>query len=183
MKNLFNIGMLVLLTTMFTSCEKIKSIFDVEVKSTLEGMLYIDVEEPVQKSTNAYDFYEEVKVSPLDDEDIAEYEDNIKKIKATKIVATVKDVNKADVVFEKGTKITVKGTKVVSWTLSEPWPLEIGDEITLGDDVTVKLYKAVTEMLTDLETLTVIAEGTCNQKEVYVTLVVGIDVVVTANPL
>ena len=48
MKNLFNIGMLVLLTTMFTSCEKIKSMFDVEVKSTLEGMLYIDVEETVQ---------------------------------------------------------------------------------------------------------------------------------------
>ena len=183
MKNLFNIGMLVLVTTMFTSCQKIKSLFDVELKSTLEGTLLIDVDEPAQKSTNGYDFYEEVTVDPLDDDDIDEYQDNIKKIKATKIVATIKDVNKADVVFEKGTKITVKGTNVVSWTLTEPWPIEIGDEITLSDDDTVKLYKAVTEMLTELQTLTIIAEGTCNQTGVYVTLVVGIDVVVTASPL
>jgi len=184
MKNLFNIGMLVLMTTLFTSCQKIKSLFDVELKSTLEGTLLIDVVEPAQKSTNGYDFYVEELVDPLEDDDIDEYQNNIKKIKATNIVATIKDVNKADVVFEKGTKITVKGsTDVVYWTLAEPWPIEIGDEITLSDDDTLKLYKAVTEMLTDLQTLTIIAEGTCNQTGVYVTLVVGIDVVVTASPL
>jgi hypothetical protein len=183
MRKLLNIGLLILVTTMFTSCEKIKSIFDVEENTTLEGWLYVEVDEPVVKSTNGHEFYHEVTVNPLDDADIDEYQDNIKKIKATNIVATIKDVNKADVVFEKGTKIIVKGSSEVSWILQEPWPIVIGDEITLSDDATVKIYKAVTQMLTDLETLTIIADGECNQTGVYVTLVVGIDVLVTANPL
>jgi len=183
MKKLVNIALLFMLPVLFTSCEKIKGIFDVEVKTTLEGWLVIDVDEPVQKSTNGFDFYEEVPVSPLDDEDIAEYEENIKKIKVTKIVATIEDVNKEGVEFEKGTRITVKGSTEVTWELLEPWTIVVGDEIVLGDDVSVEIYKKVTKMLTDLETLTVIADGTCNQTGVYVTLVVGIDVKVTANPL
>jgi hypothetical protein len=183
MRKLIHIALLFILPALFTSCEKIKGIFDVEEKTTLEGWLMIDVDEPVQKSTNGFDFYEEVDVSPLDDEDIAEYEENIKKIKVTKVIATVKDVNKEGVEFEKGTTITVKGSTEVTWTLLEPWTIVVGDEILLGDDVNVKIYKSVTKMLTDLETLTVIADGTCNQTGVFVTLVVGIDVKVTANPL
>lgn len=183
MKKLFNMGMLILGIALFTSCEKIKSMFDVEENATLYGTLFIDVDEPARKSTNGYDFYQYVTISPLDDEDIAEYKENIKKIKATNIVATIKDVNKEDVVFEKGTMITVKGSSEVTWTLQEPWNIVIGDNILLGDDVNVKIYKAVTQMLTDLETLTIIAEGTCNQTGVYVTLEVGIDVKFTANPL
>jgi hypothetical protein len=183
MRKLFNIGLLVLVAAMFTSCEKIKSIFDVEEETTLEGWMYIEVDEPVMKSVNAHKFYHEITVNPLDDADIDEYQDNIKKIKVTNIIATIKDVNKKDVVFEKGTTIIVKGSSEVKWILEEPWPIVVGDDIVLGDDVTVKMYKAVTEMLTDLETLTIIADGECNQTDVYVTLVVGIDVLVTANPL
>ena len=183
MKKLVNIALLFMLPAMFTSCEKIKGIFDVEIDTNLEGWLMIDVDEPVQKTTNGFDFYEEVPVSPLDDEDIAEYEKNIKKIKVSKVVATIKDVNKEGVVFEKGTKIIVKGSTVVTWELLEPWPIVVEDKIVLGDDVSVEIYKKVTKMLTDLETLTVIADGTCNQTGVFVTLVVGIDVKVTANPL
>ena len=70
MRKLLNIGLLILVTTMFTSCEKIKSIFDVEENTTLEGWLYVEVDEPVVKSTNGYEFYHEVTVNPLDDADI-----------------------------------------------------------------------------------------------------------------
>ncbi|MFN2126785.1 MAG: hypothetical protein ACK2TU_02900 [Anaerolineales bacterium] len=183
MKNKVYLLMLITISVMVSSCEKIKSIFDVEVITTLSGTLLIDVDEPVKKSTESYSFYHSVPVSPLDDEDIAEYQDNIKKINTTKIIATIEDVNKTDVVFEKGTMITVKGSSEVTWTLQEPWPITEGQEIILDDDVNIEIYKTVTNMLTDLETLTIIAQGTCNQTEVYVTLVVGIDVKVTANPL
>jgi len=183
MRKLFNIGVLVLVAAMFTSCEKIKSIFDVEEETTLEGWMYIEVDEPVAKSANGHEFYHKITVNPLDDADIDEYQDNIKKIKVTNIIATIKDVNKANVVFEEGTIITVKGSSMVAWTLEEPWPIVVGDDIVLGDDVSVKIYNKVTDMLTDLETLTIIADGECNQTGVSVTLVVGIDVLVTANPL
>ena len=183
MRKIFNIGLLVLAATMFTSCEKIKDIFDVEEDTMLEGWLNIEVDEAVMKTTNGYEFSEKVLVSPLDDEDIAEYEENIERIKATNVIATIKDVSKDDVVFEAGTKIIVKGTTELTWELKEPWPIVVGDEITLGDDVDLKLYKKITQMLSDFETLTIIAEGECNQTNVYVTLVVGIDVTFTANPL
>jgi hypothetical protein len=92
-------------------------------------------------------------------------------------------VNKQDVVFEKGTKISVKGSVLVEWILDEPWNVTVGDEITLNDQETLKLYNKVTNMLTNLEALTIIAQGTCNQSGVSVTLKVGIDVKYTANPL
>jgi hypothetical protein len=183
MRKLVNIALLFMLPAFFTSCEKVKDIFDVEFKTTLEGWMMIEVDEPIQKSTNGFDFYEEVYVNPLDDEDIAEYEENIERIEVTEVIATVKDVNKEGVEFEKGTMIIVKGSEEVTWTLLEPWPIIVGDEIVLGDDVNVKIYKSVTKMLSDQETLTIIADGTCNQEGVFVTLVVGIDVKVTANPL
>jgi hypothetical protein len=183
MKNQLRIVLLVALSISITSCEKIKSIFDVEFDTTLEGYLFIDVNESLQKSTASYSFYQETFVDPLQDEDIAEYEENIKKIKVTNVIATITDVNKPDVVFLKGTRITVKGSTTVTWTLEDEWPIVVGDEIVLGDDVSVKIYKAVTEMLSDKESLTIIAQGDCNQKEVYVSLKVGIDVEVTASPL
>ena len=39
MKNIGKILMLVVLTTFFTSCESVKSVFDVEVETTLSGNL------------------------------------------------------------------------------------------------------------------------------------------------
>jgi len=184
MKNMVYLVMLISIAAIVSSCEKIKSIFDVELNTTLSGTLLIDVDEPAKKSTESYSFYQSVDVSPLDDEDIAEYEDNIKKIKVTKIIASIEDVNKEDVVFEKGTMITIKGSSdELTWILQEPWTIIEGEEIILNDDVSVEIYKTITKMLTDLETLTIIAQGNCNQTGVYVTLVVGIDVKVTANPL
>ncbi len=183
MRKLVHITLLFLLPAMFNSCQKIKSIFDVEFDTQLSGTLYIDVDDPVQKSTDAYSFHHEVMVSPLDDKEIAEYEENIKQIDVAKIVATITDVNKEDVEFEKGTKITVKGSSEITWTLAESWPIVTGDEIVLGDEASVAVYKSVAQMISDMETLTIIASGTCNQTEVYVTLVVGIDLKVTANPL
>lgn len=183
MRKAIHLAIMVMLTGTFTSCEKIKSWFDVEGESSLSANLYIDVMEPSMKSTSSFDFYEEAFIDPLEDDDIAEYEKNIKRIEATKIAATVTSVNKENVIFEKGTKIAVKGSVYVEWTLTEPWNVTKGDVISLDDEKTLNLYNKVTEMLTNFESLTVIADGTCNQEDVSVVLNVGIDIEYTANPL
>lgn len=183
MKKAIHLAILVILAGTITSCEKIKGWFDVEGESSLSTNLYIDIMESSMKSTNSFDFYEEAFINPLADEDIAEYEENIKKIEATKIAAKVTSVNKENVIFEKGTKIAVKGSVYVEWTLAEPWNVTVGDVISLDDEQTLNLYQKVTGMLTNLETLTIIADGTCNQEGVSVTLEVGIDIKYTANPL
>jgi hypothetical protein len=183
MKNLVNLGLLLIFTLTLSSCQKIKSLFDVEVETTLNGNLYIDVMESAMKTTLSTHFHEEVVVDPLDDDDIAEYDKNITEIKATNVIATVVDVSKEGVVFEKGTFITVKGSQEVTWQIDEPWAIEEDDQLILGDNVSVKIYDKITTMLSNRETLTIIADGYCNQTGVSVTLKVGIDVTVTANPL
>jgi len=187
MKKVTHIVLLVLLAGTITSCEKIKSWFDVEGDSTLSTSLNIDVAEPAMKSTNSIPFHDESPIDPLSDKDIAEYQENIKKIEATNIVATVTSVNGkeegTDVIFYKGTYFAVKGSQEAKWILDEDWNVRVNDEITLKDDIGAVNYNKITEMLTDLEAVTVIADGKCNQSGVYVTLKVGIDIKYTANPL
>ena len=183
MRKAIHVAIFVILAGTINSCEMIRGWFDVEGDTVLAANLLIDVLDPAIKSTTGFDFYEEAYIDPLSDDDIAEYQENLNEIKATNIVATVTSVNKQDVVFEKGTKISVKGSVLVEWILDEPWNVTVGDEITLNDQETLKLYNKVTNMLTNLEALTIIAQGTCNQSGVSVTLKVGIDVKYTANPL
>ena len=187
MKRATHIAILVLLAGTITSCEKIKSWFDVEGDSTLSTNLDIVVSEPAMKSTASIPFHDEAPIDPLSDYDIAEYQENIKKIEATNIVATVTGVSGkkegADVIFYKGTYFAVKGSKEAKWILDEDWNVTVGDEITLKDDVGAVNYSKITEMLTNLEAVTVIADGTCNQSGVFVSLEVGIDIKYTANPL
>lgn len=183
MKKVIHIAMITLLAGTITSCEKIKSWFDVEGDTSFSTNLYIDVMDDAMKSTASTHFYKEAYIDPLDDDDIAEYQENINKIEVTNIVATVTSVSNDNVIFDKGTFIAVKGSDEAKWIIDEPWTVTVGDKITLKDDQTAKFYNKVTNMLTNLESLTVIADGYCNQTGVFVTIEVGIDVKYTANPL
>jgi hypothetical protein len=187
MKRAIPVLMVIFLAGMITSCEKIKSWFDVERDGNLKGTLYIDVEDPAKKSAAWTPFYEQTTIDPLQDKDIAEYEENIKEIKATKVVATVISVTgndpKEDVIFAKGLRIVVKGSTTVTWVLDQEWNVQPGDEINLDDEVSMDIYGKITDMLSNFETLTITVEGSCNQTGVSVALEVGIDVHFTANPL
>jgi hypothetical protein len=67
--------MLGILTVGVASC----SLFDVEIDTTFEGDLQIEVDEPVMKSTTAegYPFEASDQIDVLDDEDVYEYQDKI----------------------------------------------------------------------------------------------------------
>lgn len=187
MKKAIHFAILVMLAGTITSCEKIKSWFDVEGDSTLSTNLNIDVAEPAMKSTASITFHDEALIDPLSDKDIDEYQENIKEIEATNVVATVTSVNGkeegTDVIFYKETYFAVKGSQEAKWILDEDWNVKVNDKITLKDDIGAVNYNKITDMLTDLETVTVIAHGECNQSGVYVVLKVGIDIKYTANPL
>ncbi len=178
MKRVVVVAMVVVWVMGFTSCEN--GLFTREIEDTLEGELLINVDEPSVKSTNAVEFYKEITLSPLDNADIEEYQDNINEIKTTNVVATIDFVNQTDVVFLKGTTITFSGSQQVSWVFENELPVNEGTEITLSD-VGGDVYGAVTEMLSDFESLTISIGGLSTKGGVTVSMVIGIDVVAKAS--
>lgn len=176
------IVLLVTLTAGLSSCEKIKSIFDVEFDTTLSGDIDIDIEESALKSTNSYKFQKWADVDPLDDDDIAEYIDNIKDFAVNGVIAKVIYVDKANVLFKSGTTFHISDNiDKVSWTLGSDWAVEEGQELPLKDGAGV--YEAVANILKKKSAFKIGAEGVCSETNVSITLRIGIDTKVTASPL
>jgi hypothetical protein len=181
MRNLVKISLLIMLTAGLSSCEKIKSIFDVDFDTTLSGNLDIDIQDAL-KSTNSYTFKKTATVNPLDDEDIAEYIDNIKEFAVNEVIVEVLYVSAGNVVFKKGTTFSVfDNNSKVTWTLGSDWDVTEGTQLTLEDVGDV--YKAVVDILDKKGSFSVGAEGESSETGVFVTLKIGIDTKVTANPL
>jgi len=182
MRTLLKVSIMLMLVAGIFSCEKIKSIFDVEIDTTLSGNLDIDIQESAKKSAAGYDFESSATINPLDDEDIAEYTDKIKEFQVNGVEVEVIYVNKGDVVFESGTAFYISDmSNTITWTLSGDWDVMEGTTLSLEDMGDV--YQAVADILDKKETFTVGAVGTCSQTDVYITLKMGIDTKVIANPL
>ncbi|MCK4746192.1 MAG: hypothetical protein KAT15_04115 [Bacteroidales bacterium] len=182
MRNLVKIVVLIMLTAGLSSCEKIRSIFDVEFDTTLSGDLDIDIQEDALKSTNNYEFHSSATVNPLDDEDIEEYIDNIKDFAVNGVVAEVVYVNKGNVVFKQGTSFSIYDSNdKITWTLGGDWEIAEGTKITL-DDIS-GVYEAVADILDKKGTFMVGADGVSSETDVSITIRLSIDTKVTANPL
>ena len=183
MKNLIRVVLLLIMTAGLSSCEKVRSIFDVEFDTTLSGDLEIDIQDmEVLKSAEVYAFQAEVSVDPLDNEDIADYIDNIKEMNVDDVILSVEYVNKQDVVFKSGTYFRVANyANEVTWTLSGDWPIVEGTEITLED--LGGTYDALEKILDTKGVFTVSTEGTCTETNVFIVIRLGIDTKVTASPL
>jgi len=174
--------LMIILAAGLSSCEDIKSIFDVEFESALSGKLYVDVQESAKKSTEAYGFSASATIDPLADPDIEEYIDNIREIDVDGIIAEVESVNKDNVVFKAGTYFTISdATSTVTWTLASDWPIEVGTQLTL--DNTGGVYDAVDEILERKEVFDIAIAGECTETGVSVVISLGINSTVIANPL
>jgi hypothetical protein len=182
MKNLLKLTTIIMLAAGLSSCEKIKSLFDVEFESELSGNLLVNVAELQKKSTDAYSFSASATIDPLSDEDIEEYVDNIKEIDVDGIIAEVTSVNKDNVVFKAGTFFTIKDDmNVVTWTLSSDWPIVVGTTLALEDLGGV--YDAVSEILDRKEVFEIGVEGECSETGVSIVISLGINSTITATPL
>lgn len=189
MRNLGKVILLVMLTAGLSSCEKIKSIFDVEIETTLSGDLDIDIQESAMKSTNSYKFKSSDLIIPTDVEEIDEYSGNIKDFAVDGVLAEVLSVEKDNqeiesVVFEKETFFYIKDNlDSAVWAMGSDWEIVEGTVFKLED--LGKIYNVVEDILNrNIEgQFTVGVDGVCSETGVFITIWLGIETTVTANPL
>lgn len=182
MKKILTIVLLITLAGGLSSCEKVKGWFEVEFDTTLNADLDIEIDESAKKSTNDHEFHTSTSLSILDDDEIAEYEANIREIEVTGIVAEVKEVNKASVIFRTGTVFTVEGdNKTASWTMGNDWIIIEGTQLTLED--TGESYDLVKKILDTHGVFEVKADGFCSETGVTVVIQFSIHTTITASPL
>jgi hypothetical protein len=186
MKNSGIVALVILLSASFTSCQKIKGIFDVDVETTMSGALDIDIPESASKATGYYEFESSAVIDPTDNPDVADNADRIEEITADGIIATVTYVSVGgqstdDLALLKGTTFSIENsTTGVSWTLQNEWPIQKGTELALED--VQGIYGEVTNILTTLEPFEVTCKGAASLKGISITIEIDINSTVTGNP-
>lgn len=180
MKSLGKVFLMAILALGLASC----SLFDVEIDTTFEGQLDIEVQEPVTKSTNAdeFPFNESTVINVLDDEDVYEYQDKIDDFIVSGVTVEVTWVNQEGVEFLPGTKFTItNGSRTAEWKLETSMPVEDGVKVDLKD--LGNIYQTVNLILGDMKPITISASGNCNKAPVSAILLLGMKTKVVANPL
>jgi hypothetical protein len=181
MKSLVRLFMLGILAVGVASC----SLFDVEIDTTFEGDLQIEVDEPVMKSTTAdsYPFEASDQIDVLDDEDVYEYQDKIDDFIVSGVTVSVTSVTPSQgVELLPQTAFTItNGTRTATWTLATSMPVEVGTSQDLED--LGKIYETVNAILGDMKPFTISAVGSTNVAPVSAVLRLGIKTKVVANPL
>jgi len=181
MRSLIRVFLLAILAVGVSSC----SLFDVEFDTVFEGDLFLQVDEPMVKSTGAesYPFQASATIDVLDDEDVDEYQDKIDDFIVSGVTVTVTSVTPSDgVELLPQTAFTISnGTRTATWTLATSMPVEVGTSQDLED--LGKIYETVNAILGDMKPFTISAVGSTNVAPVSAVLRLGIDTKVVANPL
>ena len=179
MKNALRILVLAMLTVSISSCEKISSLFDVEIETTIEGDLSFVTDETELKSTNDHGFNASKTVDVLN-ADLSAYGDLIQDFNTQNITIEVLSVDSSDVILRADSEFGISNlTAGYTWTLTADWPIYEGFTLTVDE----ASYGAMNDILEDLEPITFTAVGTCNKGNVHITLNYNIDVLVESNPL
>lgn len=180
MKNTLRISLLIILTASLTSCEKIKSWFDVDIDTTIEGQMNVTSNNVELKSTEAYSINGSVTIDLSDNEDLAEYIDLIKAVEVHSVSLEVVSIDSSDVMILAGSEFSISSTDNpgLSWTITSDLPIDVGTTITLDSDD----YSVLNDMLEGDAPVTFSSSGTCNKGNVHILLTYGIDATVTANP-
>lgn len=179
MKNSQIFLVLASLAVSFSSCESIRNLFDVEIDTTIEGDLSFVTDDTKLKSTDDVGFTASNTVRVLND-DLYEYEENIKEFNTMDISVEVIAVDSSDVILRSGTSFTIENMNSgYVWTLTSDWPIEPGFVLNMD----VASYDAINDILDDRIDFTISTQGTCNKPNVHITLRYGIHTTVVATPL
>lgn len=186
MKTIIRIIMLAMLTASLSSCESIRGLFDVEIDTTIEGELDILTAASELKSTEAYDFNASDNIQVMN-EDLVEYEDLIKAIRAESVSIEVVSVDSvgspiSGAIILAGTEFGISNPSAeYIWVLDSDWPIEPGFTI----DLPAASYSALNTILDEYEDypVTISAVGTCNKGNLDIVLNYGIEVKVESSPL
>jgi hypothetical protein len=179
MKYTFRILVLAMLTASLSSCEGIRNLFDVEIETTIEGDLNFVTDEVELKSTEDVAFNASVTVPVLND-DLYEYEENIKDFMTSDVTIEVLSVDSADVILRSGSSFTIENVNAsYIWTLTSDWPIEAGMSVTLNP----ASLDVIDDILEDMLPFTMSTSGTCNKGGVTIWLRYGIETKAVATPL
>ena len=164
MKHIKKLALFILATATITSC----GLFNVDVDSTLSGVLDVYVEEGMAKGTadEWYDCSGVAVIDALEDDDLRKYAERIDEISVNDIVATVDYVSTGDVVLQENAVFYLSyQNETVSWTQKEAWPLKDGSSFNfdnLGnsyDEASELILKAVSNEDDSELTLGVVAKS------------------------
>jgi hypothetical protein len=179
MKNALRILVLASFTVSLSSCESVRSLFDVEIDTTIEGDLSFVTDETELKSTEDVGFDATVTVQVLND-DTYEYQDRITGFMTSDVTIEVLSVDSSDVILRTGSQFTIENMSAgYTWTLTTDWPIEQGFKLTLD----AASYDAIDDILIDMLPFTMSTSGTCNKANVHIELRYGIETTVVATPL
>lgn len=181
MRNVLKFLILAVLTTSLTSCEKIKSWFNVEIDTVIEGQLDLVSSDTELKSAEAYSIDGSEPIDLSDNDDLADYVDLIEDIKTHSVSLYVTGVDASDVVIHAGSEFSISTptNPGLSWPISQDWPIQQGTSVELTADD----YSVLNKMLEGKEVVTFAATGTCNVGNVHISLTYEIDVTVEAEAL
>lgn len=181
MKTALKLLLLVTLTASLTSCEKIKSWFNVEIDTTIEGQLNVVSDVAELKSTEDHGINGFTTIDIWSNPDLEDYEDLIEDIRVQSISLEVLTIDSSDVVIRAGSMFTISTpstTPGLEWTIDVDLPIDVGNTISL----TAENYADLNAMLDSGEDVTFTSSGACNKGNVHITFTYGIEVEVEANP-
>ena len=85
------------------SCEKLKSVADVEFDTAMSTDLDIAVEQAVKSTLDGFSYSAEAAIDPTSDPEVKKYADKIKKYEVTSLTVTVTGVSESGVTLGQGT--------------------------------------------------------------------------------
>jgi len=177
MKYIKTLALLMIVALATASCD----LFNVDVDTTMSGVLDIQVEEAMAKAAvPGYHFSAAKALDPQDDKDVEKYAANIVAVGVGNITAEVVSVSKDDVLVLQGAVITVSDeSNTTSWVLPEDWLIEVGNKFMLDDQG--NFYDEVSAILEDVEEFTISMDGYSTVSGVNIGLKFSIDATVTGS--
>lgn len=164
----------------FSSCDKIKELADIDFDANLETP-NMTIASPIRKSVevNGYEFLVSNKINPLENSDINEYLNKIKKWDINAVEIEIVSVSETNTYLKSGTKLEMKSSmhSAIS-TFEIDTPIYNGYKYNVPSSE----YSKIEQILNDKEEFDVVFTGGLNNNSTVI-IKVMIDVTVTANPL
>jgi len=185
LSSLFVVALLVLAGT-FTSCEKVAE----EIQNAVEVTIYTDLEAPmtaipdVTKATSdgSASFDETYVLDISNNEDLADYLDNIQSIEVTKIKVLVTSTTPDNLVLESGSFSFTDNVNGDSFVFASPANMPILEGASFEVGSTTPGWDTVNTIIASMNASTVRAVGTINNDPYEVGFLVMVSVKVVAKP-
>jgi hypothetical protein len=180
MNNIKRLVFLMIVAVAISSCD----LLNVDVDTTMTGVLSIDVEESMAKAAVPGHPFDAIKtLNPKDDADVEKYASQIVGVGVENISAEVTSVTGTmeEVIVYSGAQIIIAdGGLSTTWELPEDWLMAEGNVFML--DSQGDFYSEVEDILTDVEEFTIQMKGNSSVHGITMTVKFNIDAVVTGSP-